>query len=44
MASKLSAELGIRAKAIYQERLKNRLESTNRDDFVVIEPESAIFS
>ena len=43
MASKLSADLGIRAEAIYQERLKNRLESTNLDDFVAIEPESGDF-
>jgi hypothetical protein len=43
MASKLSADLGIRARAIYQEQLKNRLESTNPDDFVAIEPESGDF-
>ena len=43
MVSKLSADLGIRANAIYQERLKSRLESTNLDDFVAIEPESGDF-
>ncbi len=43
MASKLSADLGDQAKAIYQDRLKNRLESTNLDDFVAIEPESGDF-
>ena len=39
MASRLSSDLGIRAEAIYQHRLKSRLESTNPDDFVAIEPE-----
>jgi hypothetical protein len=43
MASILSADLVVRAEAIYQERLKNRLESTNPDDFVAIEPESGEF-
>jgi hypothetical protein len=43
MVSKLSADLGIRARAIYQEQLKNHLESTNPDDFVAIEPESGDF-
>jgi hypothetical protein len=42
-ASTLSADLGIRATAIYQEQLQNRLESTNLDDFVAIEPESGDF-
>jgi hypothetical protein len=40
MASKLSTDLGVRVAAIYQERLKTRLEATNLDDFVAIEPES----
>ena len=40
VVSKLSEDLGTRAVALYQERLKNRLESTNPDDFVAIEPES----
>jgi hypothetical protein len=43
MASKLSTDLGVRAVAIYQERLRNRLEATNADDFVAIEPESGDF-
>ena len=43
MASTVSTDLGVRATAIYQERLKDRLESTNRDDFVAIEPESGDF-
>ncbi len=43
MASKLSENLGSRAIAIYQQRLKSRLESTNPDDFVAIEPESGDF-
>jgi hypothetical protein len=43
MASKFSTDLRGRATVIYQERLKNRLESTNPDDFVAIEPESGDF-
>jgi hypothetical protein len=43
MASKLSENLGSRAIAIYKERLKGRLESSNADDFVAIEPESGDF-
>jgi hypothetical protein len=43
MASNFSESLESRATAIYQERLKSRLESTNPDDFVAIEPESGDF-
>ncbi len=43
MASATSESLGSRATAIYLERLKNRLEASNRDDFVAIEPESGDF-
>jgi hypothetical protein len=40
MASQVSIDLEIRAETIYHERLKSRLESTNLDDFVAVEPES----
>jgi hypothetical protein len=43
MASKRSIELAGRASTIYEQKLKGRLESTNRDDFVAIEPESGDF-
>jgi hypothetical protein len=43
MATQLVDDLWIRANALYQERLKERLETTNRDDFVAIEPESGNF-
>jgi hypothetical protein len=43
MASERSSELATRATAIYEEKLRSRLESTNRDDFVAIEPESGDF-
>jgi hypothetical protein len=43
MASKQSTELASRANAIYDQNLKSRLESTNPDDFVAIEPESGDF-
>ena len=43
MASKQSSELASRASAIYERKLKSRLESTNPDDFVAIEPESGDF-
>jgi len=43
MASKRSSELASRASAIYEEKLKSGLESTNPDDFVAIEPESGDF-
>jgi hypothetical protein len=40
MASKQSAELARRARRVYDEQLKARLEATNPNDFVAIEPES----
>jgi hypothetical protein len=43
MASSVAADLEIRAEAVYRERLKDRLEVTNPDDFVAIEPESGDF-
>lgn len=43
MPSILSAELRDRANAIYEQKLRNRLETTNPDDFVAIEPESGDF-
>ncbi len=43
MASKQSSELASRASAIYEQKLRARLESTNPDDFVAIEPESGDF-
>jgi hypothetical protein len=43
MASKQSTELASRASLIYERTLRSRLESTNRDDFVAIEPESGDF-
>jgi hypothetical protein len=43
MTSEQSAELARRARRIYDEQLKPRLEATNPDDFVAIEPESGEF-
>lgn len=43
MASRQSNELASRAMAIYEEKLRKRLESTNPDDFVAIEPQSGDF-
>jgi hypothetical protein len=43
MTSKLSTELERRAVAIYQRQLRGRLEASNPDDFVAIEPESGDF-
>ena len=43
MAAKQSTELANRAKAIYDEKLKHRLESSNLDDFVAVEPDSGEF-
>jgi hypothetical protein len=43
MASQRSSELATRASAIYEQKLRSRLEFTNRDDFVAIEPESGDF-
>jgi hypothetical protein len=40
MVSNPSTELADRGIAIYQQTLKSRLESTNPDDFVAIEPDS----
>ena len=43
MASEQSVELAGRARQIYDQRLRGRLESTNPDDYVAIEPESGEF-
>jgi hypothetical protein len=43
MASRQSAELASRASAIYEQRLRSRLEPTHPEDFVAIEPESGDF-
>ncbi len=43
MATQQSIELASRAQAGYEERLKRRLESSNPDDFVAVEPESGDF-
>jgi hypothetical protein len=43
MASEQSTEVASRASAIYEQKLRSRLESTNPDDFVAIEPESGDF-
>jgi hypothetical protein len=43
MASEQSMELARRARQIYDQRLKSKLEATNPDDFVAIEPESGEF-
>lgn len=43
MASKQTTEVANRASAIYEQRLRGRLEATNPDDFVAIEPESGDF-
>ena len=43
MASNQSTELATRAGMIYEQKLKSRLEATNPDDFVAIEPESGDF-
>ena len=43
MASKELTELASRANLIYEQQLRKRLESTNPDDFVAIEPESGDF-
>jgi hypothetical protein len=40
MASRQSTELATRASAIYEQKLRKRLEATNPNDFVAIEPES----
>jgi hypothetical protein len=38
-----SSELAQRARAIYEQNLRARLEASNRDDFVAIDPESGDF-
>ena len=43
MPTSMSKDLARRAQAIYDQRLKTRLEATNPDDFVAIEPESGDF-
>ena len=43
MASQQSIELANRARSIYEQKLKTRLESTNPDEFVAIEPVSGNF-
>jgi len=43
MASEQSTELAARASAIYEQKLRSRLESSHPDDFVAIEPESGDF-
>jgi hypothetical protein len=43
MASKESTELASRASLIYDQTLRRRLESTNPNGFVAIEPESGDF-
>lgn len=40
MPTAKSIEVADRAQAIYAARLKSKLESTNPDDFVAIEPDS----
>jgi len=40
MTTKQAIELAERAKAIYDQKLKTRLETSNPDDFVAVEPES----
>ena len=43
MASKQSTDLASRASLIYEQKLRGKLESTNPNDFVAIEPESGDF-
>lgn len=43
MASHQSLELARRAREIYEQELRSKLQATNRDDFVAIEPESGDF-
>lgn len=40
MVSQQSIELARRAQVVYEEQLRTKLEATNLDDFVAIEPES----
>ncbi|NQT40569.1 MAG: hypothetical protein HQ581_23960 [Planctomycetes bacterium] len=43
MVSQQSIDVARKAQVIYEGQLRARLESTNRDDFVAIEPESGEF-
>ena len=43
MASEKSIEVARKALTIYDQLLRGKLEATNRDDFVAIEPESGDF-
>jgi hypothetical protein len=43
MVSDQSREVVRKGRQIYEERLKTRLEATNRHDFVAIEPDSGDF-
>jgi hypothetical protein len=40
MVSARTAEVARRAKLLYEQKLRQQLEATNKDDFVAIEPES----
>jgi hypothetical protein len=40
MVAQHTVDVARRAQQIYEQVLKSRLEATNRDDFVAIEPES----
>ena len=43
VVSQRSLDIARKGQVLYENRLKARLESTNRDDFVAIEPESGDF-
>jgi hypothetical protein len=43
MVSRQTTELASRGTAIYEQKLRSRLEATNPDYFVAIEPESGDF-
>ncbi len=40
MVSEKTADVGRRAKQLYEETLRTKLEATNMNDFVAIEPDS----
>ena len=40
MVSDKTAEVARRAKSLYEEKLRTKLEATNMNDFVAIEPDS----
>jgi hypothetical protein len=40
MTSARSIELARKGRALYEQKLRTRLEATNRGDFVAVEPES----